>query len=139
MSMGGFHTALLAALDDDFACAVAGIPVADQAALVWHHSAPAVLNGLRAAGLDVERVRTLLQVVSPLRLDPLLPRERRFIYAGVADRFVPAADVLQLWEHWERPEIQWYPGAHLSFPWHPSVADFLARAVRATLLPPAGD
>ena len=137
MSMGGFHAALLAALDDDLACAVAGIPVADQAALVWHHSAPAVLNGLRAAGLDVETVRSLLQVVSPLRLDPLLPRERRFIYAGVADRFVPAADVLQLWEHWERPEIQWYPGAHLSFPWHPPVADFLARAVRATLSPPA--
>jgi dienelactone hydrolase len=137
ISMGGFHTALLAALEDDLACAIAGIPVADQAALIWHHVAPAALNALRAEGVDIEVARSLLQVVSPLRLDALVPRDRRFIYAAVADRFVPARDVLLLHERWERPEILWYPGAHLSFPRHEAVTDFIANAVRSTLLAPA--
>jgi hypothetical protein len=137
MSMGGFHTALLAALDDDQACAIAGIPVADQAALVWHHVAPAALNALRDEGLDIETVRSLLQVVSPLRLDPLVAPDRRFIWAGIADRFVPAQDVLLLYEHWQRPRTLWYPGAHLSFPQHEAVGDFIADAVRGTLLEPS--
>jgi hypothetical protein len=101
--------------------------------------APAALNALRDEGLDIEIVRTLLQVVSPLRMSPLLSRERRFIWAGIADRFVPAQDVLLLYEHWERPQTLWYPGAHLSFPQHDAVADFIAKAVRETLLAPAAD
>jgi hypothetical protein len=119
------------------ACAIAGIPVADQAALVWHHVAPAALNALRDEGLDIETVRSLLQVVSPLRLDPLVAPDRRFIWAGIADRFVPAQDVLLLYEHWQRPRTLWYPGAHLSFPYHEAVGDFIADAVRGTLLEPA--
>jgi hypothetical protein len=134
MSMGGFHTALLASLDDGLACAIAGIPVADQSALLWHHTAPAALNVLAAEGVTRDTASALFQVVSPLRLPPLLPRERRFIYAGVADRFVPAEQVLQLVQHWERPETCWYPGAHLSFPRHRMVGDFIAGAVRKTLL-----
>ena len=134
MSMGGFHTALLASLDDGLACAIAGIPVADQSALIWHHTAPASLAALNAEGVTRDTASELFQVVSPLRLPPLLPRERRFIYAGVADRFVPADQVLQLVEHWERPEACWYPGAHLSFPRHRMVGDFIAGAVRKTLL-----
>src|ERR1035441_3662442 len=35
----------------------------------------------------------------------------RFLYAGIADRLVhPRDQVTRLWEHWGRPEIQWYHG-----------------------------
>ena len=83
--------------------------MSDQPALVWHHTAPAALNALAAEGLTQDHVRELLQVVSPLRLPPLLPKEKRFIYAAVADRFVPAAQVRALEAHWEHPATCWYP------------------------------
>jgi len=134
ISMGGFHTALLCSLEDGFACAIAGIPVTDQAALIWHHVSRLSLQEAEGRGLTEARARSLLEVVSPLRLDPLLAKSKRYIYAGVADRFVPADHVKKLWEHWEQPQTLWYPGAHLSFPRHEAVGDFITDAVQTTLL-----
>ena len=132
--MGGFHAALLCSLEDGFACAIAGIPVTDQAALIWHHASRWSLQEAERRGLTEARARSLLEVVSPLRLDPLLPTSRRYIYAGIADRFVPADHVKHLWEHWERPQTLWYPGAHLTFAQHETVGDFITDAVQTTLL-----
>jgi hypothetical protein len=61
-------------------------------------------------------------VVSPFALRPLVSHDRRFIFAGVGDRMSTAGQALRLWEHWERPSIEWYPGGHLGF--------FLAGAVQ---------
>jgi hypothetical protein len=58
-----------------------------------------------------------------------VPRERRYIYAAVADRLVPADQVYDLWKHWEEPEIVWYPGGHLTFRFHPAVRRLLERAL----------
>jgi len=54
--------------------------------------------------------------VSPLSMEPKVPPQGRFIYAGVADRIVhPRQQVMALWEHWGRPDIGWYPGGHTGF------------------------
>jgi hypothetical protein len=42
-------------------------------------------------------------------------RERRAIFAGVADRVVPATEAESLWRHWEEPRIVWYQGTHRAF------------------------
>lgn len=55
-------------------------------------------------------------MISPLSMQPKVPIEGRFIYAGVADRIVhPRRQVVQLWEHWGRPDIGWYHGGHTGF------------------------
>ena len=72
----------------------------------------------------------VLQVVSPLRLPVRLPKERLAIFGGVADRLVPAEQVRDLWRHWDRPRIEWYQGAHLTFPRHPAARALVDETLR---------
>ena len=60
-------------------------------------------------------IRALLRLVSPLALEPVVPHERRAIFAGVVDRVVPPVQAHSLWRHWEQPRIGWYQGAHQRF------------------------
>jgi len=130
LSLGGYTTALVASLVDDLACAMAGIPAVDLAELAWHHMPPNEVGRFERAGLHREALTSLLQPVAPLTLSPRLPRERRFIFGGTADRLVPASQVRALWHHWEEPRIEWYTGAHVSFLLHESVRVFITQALR---------
>ena len=56
------------------------------------------------------------RMISPLSLTPKVPMSGRFIYAGLADQVVhPREQVNRLWDHWGRPEIEWYRGGHAGF------------------------
>ncbi|WP_267289014.1 alpha/beta hydrolase family protein [Mycobacterium hackensackense] len=134
LSLGGFITALVASLDNDLRCAVLGVPVADLVDLLSRHS-----------GLDREdpRRRTILlagalgRMISPLSLEPRVPPAGRFIYAGLADQVVhPREQVTRLWEHWGRPDIEWYRGGHTGFFQSRPVNRFVTDAlVRSGLVP----
>jgi hypothetical protein len=130
ISLGGYNAALLACLDAQLACAIAGIPVADFARIVFRHAPPLHLRDATRVGLVEERMRELKQVVSPLALEPQVAPERRWLFAAVADRIVPPDHVRDLWRHWGRPPIAWYQGSHLSFRAHPEVGAFVERALR---------
>ena len=113
MSLGGYVSALVASLEDGLTCAVLGVPVADLIDVLGRHA------GLRdddPRGQALALAEPLGRMVSPLSLLPRVPMQGRFIYAGVADRLVhPRDQVLRLWEHWGRPEIEWYQGGHTGF------------------------
>jgi hypothetical protein len=51
--------------------------------------------------------------VSPLTFQPQLPVEKRFIYAGVADRIARPDQARALWRHWGKPEIEWMASGHV--------------------------
>ncbi len=131
-SLGGYNTALLASLEPELACAIAGIPAADFARLYYRHGPPLSVEDADRRGMRAERMQELFQVVSPLALRPKLARERRYIFAGLADRLVPPDQVRDLWRHWEEPAIQWYAGAHITFRMHPPVVRFISGALRAS-------
>jgi hypothetical protein len=130
LSLGGYNTALLAALDGDLACAIAGIPATDFTRLLWLHGPPLQIRYAEHRGLVHGDISDVLSVVSPLALAPLVPRDRRYIFAGLGDRLVPAAQVRDLWRHWERPRIVWYPGGHVTFRLHPAVDRLVFDALR---------
>lgn len=130
LSLGGYNAALLAALESNIACAIAGIPATDFSRLAWRHGAPLEVNYAEHRGLVHDEVRELMQVVSPLALTPRVAAERRYIFAGVSDRIVPADQPRDLWRHWERPRIVWYQGSHLTFTRHPQVDRMLVAALR---------
>ena len=130
LSLGGYNAALLASLDDELACVVAGIPATDLAALVWEHGPAHVLHTAEGRGLDRAQAERVLRVVSPLALAPRVAPERRWIFAGSADQLVPAAHVQRLVAHWGEPRTHWYEGAHLTFGAHAGVARHLAEALR---------
>jgi hypothetical protein len=138
ISLGGYNAALLSCLDDSLACTIAGVPVADFARIVFRHAPPLHLRDVVESGLVEERMRELKRVVSPLVLEPRVAHERRWLFAGVADRVVLPDHVRDLWRHWGRPSITWYQGSHVSFRAHPEVGAFIERALRESGLTTAG-
>jgi dienelactone hydrolase len=130
LSLGGYNAALLASLDADLACVVAGIPATDLAGLVWRHGPEHILRVAERRGFERDRAERVLRVVSPLALAPLVPPERRWIFAGSADQLVPADHVQRLVAHWGEPKTLWYEGAHLTFGAHARVARHLGEALR---------
>jgi hypothetical protein len=86
----------------------------------------------RKHGIDDRSAERALRVVSPLAAPPLIPKERLFLYAGTGDRMSRPEQAHRLWEHWDRPEIVWYDGSHMTFLWSRVVIEFLDRTLRAT-------
>jgi len=132
-SLGGYNTALLASLEDDLDCAIAGIPATDFARLYFRHGPLLTLRDAQRRGM-ASCMKEIFRVISPLKIPPRLPRERRYIFAATADRLVPAKQARDLWQHWEKPAIEWYQGGHISFRAHPSVVRFISKALRDSLL-----
>jgi hypothetical protein len=130
LSLGGYATALLACLDEQLACAIPGIPATDFTRLFFRHSPSLQLREGEFHGLVEAHMQEVLRVVSPLALEPRVPRERRYLFAAVSDRLVPADQVRDLWRHWDRPRIEWYQGGHLTFSAHRAVRRLIADALR---------
>ena len=129
LSLGGYNSSLLASLDADLACAIAGIPATDFARLIWHHGPARQLVAGFEAGIDRATIDEVLSIVSPLGLAPKVPHEHRAIFGAIGDQLVPADQVRDLWRHWDRPQIAWYEGAHMSFMLHGQVRGLLNRTL----------
>lgn len=130
-SLGGYNTALLAALEPELATAIAGIPLTDIPAGLWRHMPAMHLGHLETRGITQERFRQLLAPVSPLTLPPLVAAERRHIFAATGDQIVPSAQPLALWRHWGEPDCHWYQGSHMSVRRESSVMSFITDALTA--------
>lgn len=127
-SLGGFNTALLAAHEPGLDFAVAGIPLADFSSALWRHIPGPQREYFAHHGLDGERYRSLLRVVSPLAVAPKLPPERLHLFAGSADRIVTPDQPLRIAAHWQRP-VNWFAGGHLTFRGERSVVDCIQGAM----------
>ena len=136
VSLGGYQTALLAGLDGDLACAVPGIPLTDISRAFWRHAPPLLISHGEHIGVERNAVREVMGVVSPLTLAPRVPKEGRYIFGGIADRLVPPDQVSDLWEHWERPRMVWYQGAHVTFRRSPEVRSLVRDALAESGLAP---
>jgi hypothetical protein len=140
LSLGGYCAALLAGLDPDLACVIAGVPPVDFADLFERHAPRQYRHSPEWTRL-VPLSRAVHRVVSPLAIEPVVPLDRRFIYAGLADRIVhPQRQVQELWRHWGEPSIEWFKGGHVGFFFSDPVQTFLTDALRsAGLVARAGE
>jgi hypothetical protein len=117
VSLGGYMTAMTAAFESDLDLALAGIPVVDFVDMFTHHSPRHVhMRAIEHNVLD-GTAKKVLSVVSPESLGVATEQSARAIYAGMGDRLAPPEQARRLWEHWNRPEICWYPGNHVGFMW----------------------
>jgi pimeloyl-ACP methyl ester carboxylesterase len=115
MSLGGYATAMLAAVAPELEFAVPILPIADMPALLWSwgEGTPDRARA-EARGMTFERFCALMAVHSPLaRPAPAIPRDRILLIAGRSDRIVPPVHALALWEQWGHPRLHWFPGSHL--------------------------
>lgn len=130
-SLGGYAVSLLASFDEDLDCAVAGNPAVDPSHLFWHNTLALATHSLSAEGVRKATFEALLRPVAPLDLEPLVPKERRAIFAGTVDRVIPPVQAHELWRHWDEPRIAWYQGAHQRFIRAPEGREVLEEALRA--------
>lgn len=130
VSLGAYTASLLASIEEDLSCVIAGVPaigvIANRELLASNieRRIPTV------AGLNVDDELAIHSLVSPLHLQPLVPHAHRYIYAGTGDQIVPPEHVKTLWEHWERPEITWCKAAHATAMKHPDAQAMIERAIR---------
>ncbi len=129
ISLGGYTTALLSSLEANLACAVAGIPANQLAPMILKLVEPRVRVGLAECGLDLKEIERLFTVISPLAMSPQIDVDRRYIFAGIADRMVPANHVATLWRHWDKCHIAWYQGSHVTWRWEGPAQQMLDEAV----------
>jgi dienelactone hydrolase len=134
MSLGSYVAALLAALDPDLDLVLLGAPVCDIPDLMRHHSPAGVLKRAQDAGIETGVMQQAFRVVSPLAVKPRVPRERLYVYAGLGDRMATPEQARRMWEHWDRPNIEWYEGSHIAFLWSGAVARFIDDALARSLL-----
>jgi hypothetical protein len=134
LSLGGGIAALTAGLEPDLACVIAGMPMVDIMGLVRRHVPVFVQDLAERFGISFDQIARVLRVVSPLSLAPRVPAERLFIFGGAADRLVPSHQVSALWQHWDRPRIEWHGGSHTSFGIESAVNLLVSEALLMTRL-----
>jgi dienelactone hydrolase len=129
ISLGGYTTALLSSLESNLACAVAGIPASQLAPMILKLSEPRFSSGLAERGIGFKEIERLFTVISPLAMKPQIEIDKRYIFAGIADRMVPANHVAELWRHWDKCSIAWYQGSHVTWRWESPAQRMLDEAV----------
>ena len=115
LSLGGYTSALLGAVEDRLAVVIPNAAVTDLPSLIhsWHPAASVLSLALKASGIPRDELDRALRYSSPLTYAPVVPEEHRFIVAGLGDRLAPPEQSEWLWEHWDRCRMHWFPGNHV--------------------------
>lgn len=131
ISLGGYNASLLAGMDDQLACVIAGIPVFDMALTMWRHMPAEEREQLEFEGVHLGLIQKVFAPVSPACFAPRISPDRLGIFAGTADTLVWPDQPQGLAAHWGCRAPYWYSGAHLSFAGTPAqqecLRDTLAR------------
>ena len=115
ISLGGYTTGVLAAVEDRLSFALPNVPVVSLVDLLyeWFPVSPILKAGLRIGGINIHEARHTMAVSCPLTYKPLLPKEKLMIISGAGDRLAPPKHTRLLWEHWGRCRLHWFPGNHI--------------------------
>jgi hypothetical protein len=129
LSLGGYTTALLAAVENRLEAVIPNCPVVTPERLFdeWFPANKMVGLGLALGGIPREELTAGLAYHCPLNYRPVIPKDRRMIITGLGDRLAPPDQSELLWEHWEHCTMRWFPGNHVL---HVSQADYLRRMNR---------
>ena len=115
ISLGGYTSALLAAVEERLQFSIPNVPVVSlfDLMLQWFPASAVIKTGLRLSGVSIKDARHIMAVHCPLTYEPIIPKERLMIIGGAGDRFAPPKHARLLWDHWDRPDIHWFPGNHI--------------------------
>jgi hypothetical protein len=115
LSLGGYVSALLAAVDERLDFAIPNAPVAWMPALVssWLPANIIVGAGRRVLGISDELLVSSFALHSPLTYAPVLAKRRLMIVRGLGDKLAPPEQAAMLWEHWGRPRMHTFAGSHI--------------------------
>ena len=115
ISLGGYTSALLAAVEERLHFSIPNVPVVSLMDLMleWFPLNIPLKALLKFGDGGIYEARHMLAVHSPLTYQPLIPKERLMVIAGAGDRLASPKHARLLWDHWDRCGIHWFPGNHL--------------------------
>lgn len=124
LSLGSLAASLTSGLEP-VDCVIAGIPAVDFAGLVRDNEISIPGRKPLASEQGYQRLARVTSVINPLSFAPQVARDKRFIFAGLADRLARPYQADALWRHWERPPVHWFDGAHVTYLMKSSVQRFV--------------
>jgi pimeloyl-ACP methyl ester carboxylesterase len=138
MSLGGYTSALWATVEP-LAFVAPMIPVASFPDLMWSHGAGSrERERAEREGIDVEMLRQVMAVHTPILREPKVPPERVLVIAAASDRIAPTEQAERLAAHF-RTEVLRFTGGHILQFGRGDALRALARRMGALgLLPPKG-
>lgn len=134
LSLGGYLTALMAAVEPRLHMAIPNSAVTDLAGLIdgWFPAGHVLKAGLRQGGISEEAFKASMGLHSPLSYPPLLSTDRLFVIGGLGDRLAPPEQSARLIEHWGRPKAHWFQGSHILHMGRAHYLREIGRFLRAT-------
>jgi pimeloyl-ACP methyl ester carboxylesterase len=115
LSLGGYVSALLAAVESRLQVAIPNAPVTSIPQLIpdYFPANAGVLLSSLLHRIPLREAEGSVALHSPLNYRPLLRKDRLMIIGGLGDRLTPPEQTKLLWEHWGHPRLHWYPGNHV--------------------------
>lgn len=115
ISLGGYTSAILAAVEQRLAFSIPNVPVVSIVDIIleWAPASWLARSLMAFSDKSVSEARHQLAVHCPLTYQPVIPPERLMIVGGAGDRLAPPKHARLLWDHWDRCQIQWFPGNHV--------------------------
>lgn len=115
LSLGGYVSALLAAVEKRLDFVIPNAPVTWMPALIdsWIPANAVVGAGRRMLGISDELLARSFALHSPLTYPPVVPKRRLMIVRGLGDKLAPPEQAELLWEHWRRPRMHSFAGSHV--------------------------
>lgn len=119
LSLGGAITMLVGCLEpspDYIAPIIAHLQLGDvveRAPILWR-----MKRDLERWGYDEADRRALLASLGWHAYEPALPPERQLWIQARDDVYIDAELAVRQWRAWQRPEILWIEGGHMTFPFH---------------------
>lgn len=144
LSLGGYITALAAAVDARLAFAIPNAPVVlpTDMLMEWQPLNWMFRGLLPRAGLSLTDMRHFTALHCPLTYAPRLAASRLLVIGGAGDRFTSPRYVNLLHEHWAGSRMHWFPGNHVLHLHQGEYLHLMRRCMddacrRPPLLPPA--
>lgn len=115
LSLGGYISALLAAVDERLDFVIPNAPVTWMPDLIsgWPPANAVVGAGRRVLGISQGLLERSFALHSPLTYPSLVPKRRLMIVRGLGDKLAPPEQAAMLWEHWGRPSMHSFAGSHV--------------------------
>ncbi|PQM50767.1 alpha/beta hydrolase [Mycolicibacter virginiensis] len=115
LSLGGYTSALLAAVEARLQAVIPNVPVVSVESEIrdWFPANLILQGGQRLGQVAGDDFVAATAYHSPLNYPPLMAKERRLIITGLGDRLAPPEQSEMLWHHWDQCALHWFPGNHV--------------------------
>lgn len=129
LSLGGYTSALLAAVEPRLQAVIPNVPVVSVESEIrdWFPANMVIEGGRRLGRVAHEEFSEANAYHSPLNYAPLVAKDRRLIITGLGDRLAPPEQAEMLWHHWDHCALHWFPGNHIL---HVSQPTYLRRMTK---------